>query len=301
MIITILSIALLVIATASTLSAFDGKKDGRITTKGWIALGFVILTFGVGASKEIYTFVESKRKDAESALKTKQDQDAANARQSELTTQLKTTQDQLELANAKLEIANTKLQLAGTQLKDLKGDLKKTQDQITGGSGFPVAMILALVPDVDGSFPLWVSPYGDAPMFDVYFKLIEGPVKQPTPEEMAKIQQQGIAFLTGHGDGGNTEISIGTLEPRIIVPLAGSRIHPSTNGVSTYRIYFRARNTSVSETMEVRFNSTENIWQYRYEVKSADTRTPNKLLVKEDWQPKKRLPMLYGNGPPHNR
>jgi hypothetical protein len=199
---TTLSILLLLIATASTLSAFDGKKDGaepllkRITPKGWMALIFLILTLVVSGGKEIYNYIDGKRKDAESALKAKQDQDSANARQSELRTQLKATQDQLDLANTKLELADTKLQLAGTQLKDLKGDLKKTQDQITGGSGFPVAMIMALIPDTDSSFPLWVIPYGDAPLFDVSFKLMEGPVKEPTPEELKRIQEQGIAFLT---------------------------------------------------------------------------------------------------------
>jgi hypothetical protein len=57
-------------------------------------------------------------------------------------------------------------------------------------------MIMALIPDTDSSFPLWVIPYGDAPLFDVSFKLMEGPVKEPTPEELKRIQEQGIAFLT---------------------------------------------------------------------------------------------------------
>jgi hypothetical protein len=96
---TTLSILLLLIATASTLSDFDGKKDGaepllkRITPKGWMALIFLILTLVVSGGKEIYNYIDGKRKDAESALKAKQDQDSANARQSELRTQLKATQD----------------------------------------------------------------------------------------------------------------------------------------------------------------------------------------------------------------
>jgi hypothetical protein len=117
---TILSIVLLVIATASTLTAFDGKEDGRITTKGWLALCFVILTFGFGVSKEIYSYFEGKQKDTDAALKSRQDQIAASARQTELKAQLAATRGELELADAKLGTANAKLELAGTQLENLR-------------------------------------------------------------------------------------------------------------------------------------------------------------------------------------
>lgn len=296
---TILSIVLLVIATVSTLSAFDGKKDGRITRKGWIALCLVILTFGVGVSKEVYSFSDAVRKDAESALETKKDQDKASARQSELKAQLATTQGQLELANKELELANTKLQLAGTQLKDLKGDLKRTQDQITGGSGFPIAFITALNPDTDGSFPLWVRVHGEAPLLDVSYRIMEGEYKPPTPQEFQNMQSDAQAAFTGHSH--DVVPAIGVLPPHKFFPLGASRIHPLRDRVNLYRILFDARNGSVMERLEVRFNTSEHIWQYRDEIRSQDPNSPEKLLLREDWLPKHFMPMIYGVGPPRNK
>lgn len=304
---TLLRILLLVIGSTSALSAFSGKtsKDGpepfieRITARGWISLVCLVFALFIGTFKELYSSADDRRKEAEASRNTAQEKHEAETRQTELKGELKTAQDKIVLTNTQLELANTKLELATNELKTIKEESKRTQDQITGGSGFPVVDIMALQPDTDASFPLWVIPHGDAPMFDVSYNVMEGAFKPPTPEELEKMMADAKALVTGHG--GDSMKHIGTLEPHIIVPLGDARIRPSQSSVNTYRILLRARNGSVLETMDVRFNQSVHIWQFRYEIRSQDPNTPNKLLVKEDWQPKQYLPPLYGVGPPHNK
>jgi hypothetical protein len=58
-----LNVALVVIATASTLAAFGGetweKGDApilkRITPRGWASLSFLLLAFALGITKEVFT------------------------------------------------------------------------------------------------------------------------------------------------------------------------------------------------------------------------------------------------------
>jgi hypothetical protein len=288
-----LSILLLVLASLSTLCAFGGRtwNEGsgpvlkRITLRGWLALVCLVLTLAVGTFKELLSNSEEKRKEAVAANIATQEKLSAETRQAELKSQLKDAQ----VTITKLELANVNLQLA---------ELKKTQDQITGGKGFPIAMIMPFNPDSDGSFPLWVMVSGEAPLSDVSFKVIEGAYKAPTPEEFARIQADEKALLTGHR--GDDMTPLGVLAAHKLVPLAASRIHPSRDTVNTYRIFFTARNGSVLQIMDVRFNPSENIWQSRYEVRSQDPNTPNKLLGKQSWEPQKFSPPLYGVGPPHN-
>jgi hypothetical protein len=291
-----LSILLLVVGTAATLAAFGGRtwEEGddailkRITPRGWVSLACLVLALFVGSLKEVHEASDQAKTDADRELA------AAKAEQKETEMQgdLKAAQDQIELLNTRLALADTRLQLANTNLDALKKQANTTQDQITGGRGFPVVTILTQFPD-NGSFPLWAIPHGDAPLSDVSYKVIEGPAKTPTPEDLKQLE----AFLTGNAS--DQMHFIGELVPRRMIRLDYA-IHPSQVGISTYRIVLDARNGMVEETLEVRFNGSLSIWQFRYEITNQDPRFPSKLLVKEDWQPQRPWHMLYGEGPPHN-
>jgi len=286
---TILNIALLIVAASSTIAAFGGKTwteeekplIKRITPRGWVSIVCLILALVIGIAKELHT----REVNLTSSLATKLAAAEAKAQADKLQSD---TQNELTRTQGQLAVANTKL-------GDLEKLMKFTQDQITGGDGFPVAMILWSFPDKDGSFPLQVFVNGKAPLNDVAYSVAEGAYRRPALKDLPKITEQSISIIYGHTP--SPEKYIGMLNPRMSVPL-GYTIRPTRIGTSTYRIFFRTRNRSVQETLDVRFNTDLNIWQYKYLIKSEDTRDPNKVLAKEDWSPKKNLPMLYGEGPP---
>ena len=290
-----LSIALLIIGSAATFAAFGGRtwEEGnqsivaRITTRGWVCLVCWILALSIGVCKELYSSNLEAKKDAQAALAAKQAKIDSDAKLADLRNRLTAEQGQLELANARLELSNAKLEA-------LSREDEMTQDQITGGNGFPVAFILAALPD-NGAFPLRAIVHGKAPLFEVSYRVMVGAYKRPAPDELPKIAQEAIDQANGHGE--NPAHYLGTLDTGESV-LVGYTIRPAMMGINTYRIFFDARNGAVLETLEVRFNTSLNIWQYREEIRSQSTKTPNKLLLKEDWEPKQRWPMLFGEGPP---
>jgi len=294
---TLLNIALLLIGSASTLAAFGGKtwKEGeepvieRITVRGWISIGCLTVALAIGIAKEIHTRNLNRATAAANQLAAIQAKADAERRQAELQNQLTKTQGQLDVANTKLSDANGRL-------IDLKGQLRFTEDQITGGNGFPIAIIFPQFPDQDGSFPLQVSVQGHAPLFDVTYSISEGAYKRPSPEEVGRLIANGIATIYGHGP--SSEKHLGLLDPDLIVPL-GYVIRPKAETINVYRIAFQARNRAVMETLDVRFNRDLKIWQFRYSVEGDDPRHPNTPLAKSDWIPKKNFPILYGEGPPH--
>jgi hypothetical protein len=286
---TILNIALLIVGAASTVAAFGGKTwiEGqeplikRITSRGWISVICLVLALAIGIMRELHTRSMNKQISLENKLEATEAKAQADKRQSETQNELTMTQGQLAAANAKLGALEKLVQL--------------TEDQITGGNGFPLAIILWDFPDKDGSFPLQVTVQGNAPLNDMNYSVTEGLYKRPSLQEVQQMTQQSIAIIYGHSS--SPEKYFGLLNPHVLVPL-GHVIRPQTTGVSTYRIGFRTRNRSVQETLDVRFNAELKIWQYRYVIKSEDTRDPNKILARQDWEPKKNLPILYGEGPP---
>ena len=288
---TFLSIALLFIGVASTACAFGGKtwNEGperfieRITPRGWISLILLLLAFGIGVCKELYSNKEQAQKNAADETAAKEARNDSDRKQDDLRYRLNLAQSQLETSNAKIE---------GLELQ-----LRATEDQISGGSGFPIATVSTAFPINDGGYSLWTMPSGKAPVYDVSYNVTEGAYKQPTPEEFQKLMEQ--AKRVASGEITNSSHFIGTLLPQRIVPM-GYIIHPSTNGINTYRILFDARNGMVLETMEVKFDDVLRIWQFRLDIRSQSPETPNKLLWKQDWEPKRQPVMLFGEGPPHN-
>ena len=286
---TILNIALLVVGASSTIAAFGGKtwteEDKplveRITLRGWASIVCLVFALVIGIVRELHSREVNMASALSNKLATTEAKARADKLQSDTQNELTRTQGQLAVAHAKL--------------RDLEKLVKLTQDQITGGDGFPVAMILWDFPDKDGAFPLQVFVDGKAPLNDVTYSISEGAYKRPAVQDLEKLTEQSISIIYGHTP--SPEKYIGMLNPRMSVPL-GYTIRPTRIGTSTYRIYFRTRNRSVQETLDVRFNAGQNIWQYKYFVKSEDTRDPNKVLAKEDWIPKKNFPVLYGEGPP---
>jgi hypothetical protein len=172
---------------------------------------------------------------------------------------------------------------------DLQKDILKLQkeglEQITGGDGFPLATIIPQMPD-DGNFNLMVSVQGKGQLSNVSFDIAEGVYKPPTPEELKKIIKHASDMVNGHVTTPSSARALGNLAPGYISPI-GYFIHPSLNGVNTYRIEFSARNGQVRETLNVRFNESLKSWQYKYEVERINqTGPPLTPVASQDWTPK---------------
>jgi hypothetical protein len=232
---TMLSITLLILGASSTVAAFGGKTwiEGekslieRITPRGWVSIVCLMLALVIGITKELHTREVDLASALSNKLATEEAKAQADKRQSDTQNELTITQGQLAVANAKLS--------------DLGKLVQFTQDQITGGNGFPVALILWDFPDKDGSFPLQVSVDGKATLNDVTYSVSEGEYKRPAVQDLAKLTEQSISIIYGHTP--SPEKYIGVLNPRMIIPL-GYTIRPTRVGTSTYRIFFRTRNRS---------------------------------------------------------
>ena len=133
---TMLSITLLILGASSTVAAFGGKTwiEGekslieRITPRGWVSIVCLMLALVIGITKELHTREVDLASALSNKLATEEAKAQADKRQSDTQNELTITQGQLAVANAKLS--------------DLGKLVQFTQDQITGGNGFPVALIL---------------------------------------------------------------------------------------------------------------------------------------------------------------
>ena len=296
---TTLSIALLIVGAGSTFCAFGGKTwtEGteplidRITGRGWISLVLLLTALSIGVCKEIYSAKSQAEKDTASEQNLHTAKADADRKQAEL-------QNKLQEAKSKIDLANQKLETSNVKIEGMKELLAATQDQITGGKGFPIAIVTTVVQAEGGGYPLWVMPSGDTPLYDVNFNVIEGAYHPPTQEERTKMEEQANKLASG--DLRNYRRTLGQLDPKQLVPL-GYTIHPSVGQTNTYRILFAARNGMVLQTLEVKFNAELGFWQSRYNIRSQSPDTPNKVVRKQGWEPKIKPMLLVGDGPPHNR
>jgi len=121
-----LNLALLIVGTAATLSAFGGKtwleSDKpfleRITLRGWISLICLVLALALGAIKEFYTEIKDTKKEQESRATAQRLEDEANKKQSELKSQLDASNSQLKIANQSLSALKDKNDAQADRLKD---------------------------------------------------------------------------------------------------------------------------------------------------------------------------------------
>jgi hypothetical protein len=108
-----------------------------------------------------------------------------------------------------------KVDTANAMLAGLKTQLRLTEEQITGGDGYPVALVITQFPDTDNSFALQASVSGKAPLFDVSYGIGEGAYNRPTAAEVQKMVQENAAQLNGHGT--NQSHFLGVLNPGYLV------------------------------------------------------------------------------------
>ncbi len=273
----------------SFLAGFGGKtwREGsepaveRITPRGWIALVCLVIALGIGICKEIYTAKAQQRKDSDAEIAANQVKLDAQKQQNAMQQALDQTQQQLAVSEAKLE--------------GLQAENQLIQDQLTGGKALPLMTIFPQFPSVDNSFPLVLTVLGQAPLYDLSYHVGEEPNKIRTPEELQKIATEaGRNLSTGSFPG---LINVGTIFPGRATTQA-YRIHPKTSGENLYQIDFDARNGTVEEMLGVRFDGTQHIWQFQYKIVSYRKADPKKVLAKQDWVPKKAMPIMIGDKPP---
>jgi hypothetical protein len=56
----------------------------------------------------------------------------------------------------------------------------------------------------------------------------------------------------------------------------------------------------VLETMGARFGSELKIWQFRFDIRNQSPDMPNKIIRKEDREPKRKPSLIVANGPQLN-
>jgi hypothetical protein len=127
---------------------------------------------------------------------------------------------------------------------------------------------------------------------------MEGAYKKPTSAELSAMIAEDAKAVNGQVPANaNHGHYIPRLEPKPFYPLPYP-IRPSVNGISTYRIFFTTRNGEVQETLDVRFNSSQKFWQYKYEIKSERDKDANQVIDKIDLDAQEPPRITFGEGRP---
>jgi hypothetical protein len=155
--------------------------------------------------------------------------------------------------------------------------------QLTGGNGFPFAVVKVPPSTNDGRLTLMIGVNGDASLNDVSFSVLKGPL--PTFDQIR--QSRSLLEWRSHPK------MVGSLHPNMIQILPDT-LEVSKKELTTYQIAFAANNGMVLETLDIRYNDTIDTWQYRYKIVSERNTDNGKLLIDKQWLPMFGLNQLPG-------